>query len=287
MVSAKRGEKIAITVPSSIRPPANSISNTSPSPSAARAGHQTTLSLPGAKEPPASDVSTANRDSVPEDRMAAICSAMTKPAPMTAETICATSRVRLGPIRRNSSMVIAIAIAEADRPIATTTPKAASQRGPPQITSTSTNGVDSNSAMRDDRQRDRGDADRKDIGQLHRRRHDQVEIGAGIKYPRHRFDRLRQHQGPGQQDGRGDDDQRGFVERQLQVGEAADHRIGRQMHDRRQTSIRPISARLRLRRPAVIIASHSRHASRISCRANQLSAVAELMRRQPRYRPAR
>ena len=31
---------------------------------------------------------------------------------------------------------------------------------------------------------------------------------------------------------RGDDDQRGFVERRLQVGKPADHGIGRQMHDR-------------------------------------------------------
>ena len=36
---------------------------------------------------------------------------MTKPAPMMAARICATSRVRLGPIRRNSNTVIAIATA--------------------------------------------------------------------------------------------------------------------------------------------------------------------------------
>ena len=47
---------------------------------------------------------------------------MTKPAPMIAARICATSRVRLGPIRRNSAIVTAIATAAADRPIATTTP---------------------------------------------------------------------------------------------------------------------------------------------------------------------
>jgi hypothetical protein len=72
---------------------------------------------------------------------------MTKPAPTTAERICATSRDRPGPIRRNSATVIAIATAAAERPIGMTTPKAANQRGPPPITRTSTNGVDNNSAM--------------------------------------------------------------------------------------------------------------------------------------------
>ena len=70
-----------------------------------------------------------------------------KPAPITAARICATSRVRLGPIRRNNNTVRAIAAAAADRPMAMTTPKAASHRGPPPITSTSTNGVENNSAM--------------------------------------------------------------------------------------------------------------------------------------------
>ena len=59
-----------------------------------------------------------------------------------------SSPVRLGPIRRNSTSVIAIAAAEADSPMAITTPNAASQRAPPPITSTSTNGVDNNSAMK-------------------------------------------------------------------------------------------------------------------------------------------
>ena len=54
--------------------------------------------------------------------MAAICSAMTKPAPITAATICATSLVRRGPMLRNSATVTAMATAAADRPIATTTP---------------------------------------------------------------------------------------------------------------------------------------------------------------------
>ena len=85
---------------------------------------------------------------------------------------------------------------------------------------------------RDHLQRDRRDANRKHVGQRDRRRHDQIEIGAGIKHPRHRFDGLRQHQRPCQQDGRGDDDQGGFVQRLLQVGKAADHGVGRQVHDR-------------------------------------------------------
>ena len=45
-------------------------------------------------------------------------------------------------------MVMAIAKAAADRPTAMTTPKAANHLAPPPITSTSTNGVDNNSAMR-------------------------------------------------------------------------------------------------------------------------------------------
>ena len=79
--------------------------------------------------------------------MAAICNAITKPAPMMAARICATSRVRLAPMVRNSAIVMATAMAAADRPIVITTPYAANQREPPPITRTSTNGVDSNSAI--------------------------------------------------------------------------------------------------------------------------------------------
>jgi hypothetical protein len=43
-------------------------------------------------------------------------------APMTAATICATSRVRLAPIIRNSAMVSASAAAVATAPMAATTP---------------------------------------------------------------------------------------------------------------------------------------------------------------------
>ena len=66
---------------------------------------------------------------------------------MTAATICATSRVRLGPINLNSKTVIAIATAAAVRPMAMTTPNAESHRRPPPNARTSTKGVDSNSAI--------------------------------------------------------------------------------------------------------------------------------------------
>jgi hypothetical protein len=66
---------------------------------------------------------------------------------MTAARICAINRVRAGPIRRNRTMVIAMAKAAADSPIAATTPKAANHLTPPLKASTSTNGVDSSSAM--------------------------------------------------------------------------------------------------------------------------------------------
>ena len=47
-VSANRGEKIAITTPSSTSPPAISSDSTAPSPIAARAGHHSGLSSAGA-----------------------------------------------------------------------------------------------------------------------------------------------------------------------------------------------------------------------------------------------
>ena len=62
------------------------------------------------------------RESVPCDRIAATCSPMMKTAAITAATICAASRVRFGPIRRNNSTVTATAPAADVAPIATTTP---------------------------------------------------------------------------------------------------------------------------------------------------------------------
>jgi hypothetical protein len=44
------------------------------------------------------------------------------------------------------------------------------------------------------------------------------------------------------------------------------------------------SVRVRARRPAVIIASQSRHAKRNSCRANQTMVPGALMRRRRRLR---
>src|SRR5262245_22970385 len=81
-VSAKRGEKIAITIPSSTRLTESSGNSVATSPVTARAGHQMKLSAGGASATTASEVRIAKRDSVPEDRIAATCRAMTKPAPM-------------------------------------------------------------------------------------------------------------------------------------------------------------------------------------------------------------
>ena len=60
-----------------------------------------------------SEASTASRDNVPWDTMAASCNPITKPAPITAATIWATSRVRLGPIMRNNAVVSRAATATA------------------------------------------------------------------------------------------------------------------------------------------------------------------------------
>ena len=70
----------------------------------------------------ASDCKAAMRDSVLLERIASACTPMTKAAPTTAAMICATSRVRRGPIVRNSATVSATASAEAASPIATATP---------------------------------------------------------------------------------------------------------------------------------------------------------------------
>ncbi len=67
-----------------------------------------------------SEASTASRDSVPCDTMAASCKPITKPAPITAATIWATSRVRFGPISWNSAVVMRAASATAAAAMATT-----------------------------------------------------------------------------------------------------------------------------------------------------------------------
>ena len=92
------------------------------SPSTAWAGHQRALVVSGACDSIQSDCSAAKRDRLPEEKIAAICRPMTKAAPITAATICAISRVRLAPMRRNSAMVSASAAAVATAPMAATTP---------------------------------------------------------------------------------------------------------------------------------------------------------------------
>ena len=88
----------------------------------ARAGYQNTLSSPGATCFRRSDWRAAKRDSVLVERIATAWTPMTKIAPTTAATTCATKRVRRGPIVRKSPTVKAIASAEAAIPIAMTTP---------------------------------------------------------------------------------------------------------------------------------------------------------------------
>ena len=92
------------------------------SPSTARAGNQKALVVSGARASIQSDCSAAKRDKLPAEKIAAICKPMTKAAPITAATICAISRVRLAPIRRNSAIVSAKATAVATAPNAATTP---------------------------------------------------------------------------------------------------------------------------------------------------------------------
>jgi hypothetical protein len=59
---------------------------------------------------------------VPTERIATSCTPITKLAPITAATICATRRVRLGPMARNSATVSMTEIATATIAIAMTTP---------------------------------------------------------------------------------------------------------------------------------------------------------------------
>jgi len=80
------------------------------------------LPTPGASATSMSDLRKSMRDSVSNDRIAPTCSPITKAAPITAAKICATSRVRLGPMVLNSAMVSATASAAAVKPTAATTP---------------------------------------------------------------------------------------------------------------------------------------------------------------------
>ena len=112
----------AIAAPSMAVPMASTASNGSGSPIIARAGHHSRLSGAGAIASSDSDCRTSRRDRVPVERIAATCSPMTKAAPITAATICATSRVRFGPMARNSATVSATASAVAAMPMAAMAP---------------------------------------------------------------------------------------------------------------------------------------------------------------------
>ena len=67
--------------------------------------------MPGTCARRSGDVRSAKRDSVPVDNIAATCSPMTNIPPTTAAAICATSRVRTGPISLNKKIVNATASA--------------------------------------------------------------------------------------------------------------------------------------------------------------------------------
>ena len=120
--SPKRGATSTTAAASKATLKARTPASGMPSPSTARAGHQMTLPMPGACASRVSDCKTLACDSVPSDRIAAICNPMTKAAPITAASICATSRVRFGPMARNKATVIATASAAAAVPMAMITP---------------------------------------------------------------------------------------------------------------------------------------------------------------------
>ncbi len=83
----------------------------------------------------------------------------------------------------------------------------------------------------DDRQRHGGDAHRKQFSRRHRRRHDQVEIGARIERPCHRLHRLRHHQRPRQQRAAADRNECRLVEIAAGIGERPHHGEGDEMQE--------------------------------------------------------
>ena len=154
---------------------------------------------------------------------------MTKAAPITAATTCATSRVRFAPMTRNSA-----------------TRKADRQRGRggahgdnqpigahPAPAAARDQYIDERRRERQrhhrHRQRHRGDAHGEDLFRRGRRSQDEIEIGPRIEGARRQFHRLRDHQQPRQQHASGDRDQRRLIGRG--VGIAADHPIGDEMHE--------------------------------------------------------
>ena len=89
---------------------------------AARAGHQSRLPTSGIRAMMVSDCSSARREKLPVERMAAACTPITKAAPTTAETICEIRRVRLGPRPRNKATVSIMAKAVESAAMAMRTP---------------------------------------------------------------------------------------------------------------------------------------------------------------------
>ncbi len=79
------------------------------SPMAARAGYHSGLSIPGTCARTSVEVRNARRDIVPVDSIAATCRPMTNMPPIIAAAICATRRVRTGPISLNKRIVNATA----------------------------------------------------------------------------------------------------------------------------------------------------------------------------------
>jgi len=79
-----------------------------------------------------------------------------------------------------------------------------------------------------DRKRRGGDAHSEQFTLVDRRSEDEIEVGARIEGARDRFHRLRHHQEPRQQDGRGDGDQKALVD-DGRV-EAADRKVGDHVH---------------------------------------------------------
>ena len=92
------------------------------SPSAARAGNHSMLSSVGRVRSSQFGLQHASARACRRTGSPAICNPMTKAAPITAATICATSRVRFGPMMRNSATVSATASAAAISAHAATTP---------------------------------------------------------------------------------------------------------------------------------------------------------------------
>ena len=159
---------------------------------------------------------------------------MTKAAPITAATICATSRVRFGPMVLNRAIVSATATAPAARPERRDHPIG----GEPAKFAGSRQDIDERRcqqhAHQDDRERHCGDSHREHLPRGGRRRKDEIEVGARVECAGHRFHRLRQHQRPCQQQAAGDHDQGRLVGIEPDSGETADHGIGDDVHEDRE-----------------------------------------------------